>query len=267
MGFAGSGRGGTGPVGRWPHHLPRTDPQPWPVGTGLQASLSPAMTRELRAPTGLCWAVFRVRWGSQRGAQLAGAAVHCSLRWELVPATGVPSADCRCSSSGPPECSGTQPPPQPAAFLVQVGEARYLLFTPHGVSDPGFWLTGEGVPLSPAKLNGSDSSKSLPSPSSSPQPDWIASPTHDPQWCPSDPTDSSLSSLFGESLAQSSLMRGLRGGPTGAWGAVSSRWQNAHWGPVCSGVHFSHITHIGKMPGWPIATLCQVRTPMEPTPS
>ncbi|XP_061065473.1 protein cramped-like isoform X3 [Eubalaena glacialis] len=54
----------------------------------------------------------------------------------------------------------------------------------------------EGVPLSPAKLNGSDSSKSLPSPSSSPQPDWIASPTHDPQWCPSDPTDSSLSSLF-----------------------------------------------------------------------
>ncbi|KAF3818829.1 hypothetical protein GH733_012246 [Mirounga leonina] len=47
-----------------------------------------------------------------------------------------------------------------------------------------------------AKLNGSDSSKSLPSPSSSPQPDWIASPTHDPQWCPSDPTDSSLSSLF-----------------------------------------------------------------------
>ncbi|XP_054549867.1 LOW QUALITY PROTEIN: protein cramped-like [Talpa occidentalis] len=55
---------------------------------------------------------------------------------------------------------------------------------------------GEGVPLSPAKLNGSDSSKSLPSPSSSPQPDWIASPTHDPQWCPSDPADSSLSSLF-----------------------------------------------------------------------
>uniref|UniRef100_A0A8C4FHI3 Protein cramped-like n=1 Tax=Catagonus wagneri TaxID=51154 RepID=A0A8C4FHI3_9CETA len=55
---------------------------------------------------------------------------------------------------------------------------------------------GEGVPLSPAKLNGSDSSKSLPSPSGSPQPDWIASPTHDPQWCPSDPTDSSLSSLF-----------------------------------------------------------------------
>ncbi|KAK2097290.1 Protein cramped-like [Saguinus oedipus] len=47
-----------------------------------------------------------------------------------------------------------------------------------------------------AKLNGSDSSKSLPSPSSSPQPNWIASPTHDPQWYPSDSTDSSLSSLF-----------------------------------------------------------------------
>uniref|UniRef100_A0A2K6EII1 Protein cramped-like n=1 Tax=Propithecus coquereli TaxID=379532 RepID=A0A2K6EII1_PROCO len=55
---------------------------------------------------------------------------------------------------------------------------------------------GEGVPLSPAKLNGSDGSKSLPSPSGSPQPDWIASPTHDPQWYPSDSTDSSLSSLF-----------------------------------------------------------------------
>ncbi|XP_062956470.1 protein cramped-like isoform X2 [Cynocephalus volans] len=55
---------------------------------------------------------------------------------------------------------------------------------------------GEGVPLSPAKLNGSDSSKSLPSPSSSPQPNWITSPTHDPQWYPSDSTDSSLSSLL-----------------------------------------------------------------------
>lgn len=74
-----------------------------------------------------------------------------------------------------------------------------LNHSPYMVSDAKFWSTGEGVPLSPAKLNGSDSSKSLPSPSSSPQPDWIASPTHDPQWCPSDPTDSSLSSLFGES--------------------------------------------------------------------
>ncbi|XP_058536360.1 protein cramped-like [Ochotona princeps] len=55
---------------------------------------------------------------------------------------------------------------------------------------------GEGVPLSPAKLNGSDSSKSPHSPPSSPQPNWIASPTHDPQWYPSDSTDSSLSSLF-----------------------------------------------------------------------
>ncbi|NWU94475.1 CRML protein, partial [Upupa epops] len=55
---------------------------------------------------------------------------------------------------------------------------------------------GEGVSLSPAKLNGSDSSKSLPSPSSSPQQNWIASPSHDPQWYPNDSTDSSLSSLF-----------------------------------------------------------------------
>uniref|UniRef100_A0A8C3SPV8 Protein cramped-like n=1 Tax=Chelydra serpentina TaxID=8475 RepID=A0A8C3SPV8_CHESE len=56
----------------------------------------------------------------------------------------------------------------------------------------------EGVSLSPAKLNGSDSSKSLPSPSSSPQQNWIASPSHDPQWYPNDSTDSSLSSLFCE---------------------------------------------------------------------
>ncbi|XP_030315994.1 protein cramped-like [Calypte anna] len=55
---------------------------------------------------------------------------------------------------------------------------------------------GEGVSLSPAKLNGSDSSKSLPSPSSSPHQNWIASPSHDPQWYPNDSTDSSLSSLF-----------------------------------------------------------------------
>ncbi|NXC18600.1 CRML protein, partial [Corythaeola cristata] len=54
----------------------------------------------------------------------------------------------------------------------------------------------EGVSLSPAKLNGSDSSKSLPSPSSSPHQNWIASPSHDPQWYPNDSTDSSLSSLF-----------------------------------------------------------------------
>nr|XP_014344998.1 PREDICTED: protein cramped-like isoform X2 [Latimeria chalumnae] len=54
----------------------------------------------------------------------------------------------------------------------------------------------DGVPLSPAKLNGSDSSKSLPSPSASPQRNWIASPTHDPQWYPNDSTDSSLGSLL-----------------------------------------------------------------------
>ncbi|XP_069503076.1 protein cramped-like isoform X2 [Ambystoma mexicanum] len=55
---------------------------------------------------------------------------------------------------------------------------------------------GEGATLSPAKLNGSDSSKSLPSPSSSPHQNWIASPSHDPHWYPNDSTDSSLSSLF-----------------------------------------------------------------------
>ncbi|KAG9476788.1 hypothetical protein GDO78_002271 [Eleutherodactylus coqui] len=53
---------------------------------------------------------------------------------------------------------------------------------------------GEAVPLSPAKLN--ENSKSLPSPSSSPHQNWIASPSHDPQWYPNDSSDSSLSSLL-----------------------------------------------------------------------
>ncbi|KAM3826589.1 protein cramped-like isoform 2-T2 [Vipera latastei] len=60
---------------------------------------------------------------------------------------------------------------------------------------------GENVSLSPAKLNGSDNSKSLPSPSCSPQQSWIASPSHDPQWYPDDSTDSSLSSLFSSFLS------------------------------------------------------------------
>ncbi|MBN3286039.1 CRML protein, partial [Polyodon spathula] len=55
---------------------------------------------------------------------------------------------------------------------------------------------GGGSSLSPAKLNGNDSSKSMPSPSSSPQRSWIASPTHDPQWYPSDSSDSSLGCLL-----------------------------------------------------------------------
>ncbi|XP_062999660.1 protein cramped-like isoform X2 [Elgaria multicarinata webbii] len=60
---------------------------------------------------------------------------------------------------------------------------------------------GENVSLSPAKLNVSDNSKSLPSPSCSPQQNWIASPSHDPQWYPNDSTDSSLSSLFSSFLS------------------------------------------------------------------
>ncbi|XP_007937838.1 protein cramped-like [Orycteropus afer afer] len=68
---------------------------------------------------------------------------------------------------------------------------------------------GEGISLSPAKLNGSDSSKSLSSPSSSPQPAWIASPTHDPQWYPSDSTDSSLSSLFASFISPEKSRRML----------------------------------------------------------
>ncbi|XP_048465486.1 protein cramped-like isoform X1 [Rhincodon typus] len=58
------------------------------------------------------------------------------------------------------------------------------------------YVGGDGASLSPTKLNGSDSSKSLPSPSASPQRNWIPSPTHDPQWFPNDSGDSSLGSLL-----------------------------------------------------------------------
>ncbi|XP_030649644.1 protein cramped-like [Chanos chanos] len=55
---------------------------------------------------------------------------------------------------------------------------------------------GDGSSLSPAKLNGSDCSKLLPSPCHSPAHSWIPSPTHDPQWYPSDSTDSTLGCLL-----------------------------------------------------------------------
>uniref|UniRef100_A0A6I8N218 Protein cramped-like n=1 Tax=Ornithorhynchus anatinus TaxID=9258 RepID=A0A6I8N218_ORNAN len=79
---------------------------------------------------------------------------------------------------------------------------------------------GEGVSLSPAKLNGSDSSKSLPSPSSSPRPNWIASPSHDPQWYPNDSTDSSLSSLF-SSFISPEKGRKMLPAPVGTVGSTS----------------------------------------------
>ncbi|KAI1896254.1 hypothetical protein AGOR_G00092910 [Albula goreensis] len=55
---------------------------------------------------------------------------------------------------------------------------------------------GDSSSLSPAKLNGSDGSRSIPSPAGSPQRNWIASPTHDPQWYPNESSDSSLGCLL-----------------------------------------------------------------------
>ncbi|XP_049323926.1 protein cramped-like isoform X2 [Astyanax mexicanus] len=55
---------------------------------------------------------------------------------------------------------------------------------------------GDGSSLSPPKLNGSDRSKLLPSPSDSPAHSWLPSPTHDPQWYPSDSSDSTLGCLL-----------------------------------------------------------------------
>uniref|UniRef100_A0A8D3ACY4 Protein cramped-like n=1 Tax=Scophthalmus maximus TaxID=52904 RepID=A0A8D3ACY4_SCOMX len=56
---------------------------------------------------------------------------------------------------------------------------------------------GEETALSPAKLSNNDSSKLLTSsPSVSPSRGWIPSPTHDPQWYPSDSSDSTLGCLL-----------------------------------------------------------------------
>ncbi|XP_061086444.1 protein cramped-like [Conger conger] len=55
---------------------------------------------------------------------------------------------------------------------------------------------GDSSSLSPAKLNGSEGPRSLPSPACSPQRSWIASPSHDPQWYPNESSDSTLSCLL-----------------------------------------------------------------------
>ncbi|XP_057717569.1 protein cramped-like isoform X1 [Corythoichthys intestinalis] len=56
---------------------------------------------------------------------------------------------------------------------------------------------GEEAALSPAKLSSSDGSKLLASsPSVSPSRGWIPSPSHDPQWYPSDSSDSTLGCLL-----------------------------------------------------------------------
>ncbi|EHH31300.1 hypothetical protein EGK_12347 [Macaca mulatta] len=118
------------------------------------------------------------------------------------------------SLPGPPEDALSQGEPathiSDSIIEIAISSGQYELFcrccAPY-LQSHAIYLVQQGRALWPccllrggleerAKLNGSDSSKSLPSPSSSPQPHWIASPTHDPQWYPSDSTDSSLSSLF-----------------------------------------------------------------------
>ncbi|MEE6497346.1 hypothetical protein FKM82_002722 [Ascaphus truei] len=75
-----------------------------------------------------------------------------------------------------------------------------------------------GEAVSPAKLNGSDNAKGLPSPSCSPRRNWIASPSHDPQWYPNDSTDSSLSSLFSSFISPEKSRKMLPATPGSASG-------------------------------------------------
>uniref|UniRef100_A0A1A7XMU2 Protein cramped-like n=2 Tax=Iconisemion striatum TaxID=60296 RepID=A0A1A7XMU2_9TELE len=67
---------------------------------------------------------------------------------------------------------------------------------------------GEEAVLSPAKLGNSDPSKLLASsPSDSPSRGWIPSPSHDPQWYPSDSSDSTLGCLLSSMVSPDKTRR------------------------------------------------------------
>ncbi|XP_058508745.1 protein cramped-like isoform X2 [Solea solea] len=67
---------------------------------------------------------------------------------------------------------------------------------------------GEERALSPAKLSNNDGSKLLASsPSVSPSRGWIPSPSHDPQWYPSDSTDSTLGCLLSSMVSPEKVRR------------------------------------------------------------
>uniref|UniRef100_A0A8C6KGG1 Protein cramped-like n=1 Tax=Nothobranchius furzeri TaxID=105023 RepID=A0A8C6KGG1_NOTFU len=73
---------------------------------------------------------------------------------------------------------------------------------------------GEEAALSPAKLGNGDPSKLLASfPSVSPSGGWIPSPSHDPQWYPSDSSDSTLGCLL-SSMASPDKTRRTPSGPS-----------------------------------------------------
>ncbi|XP_071330129.1 protein cramped-like isoform X2 [Trachinotus anak] len=67
---------------------------------------------------------------------------------------------------------------------------------------------GEEAALSPAKLTNNDGSKLLTSsPSVSPSRGWIPSPSHDPQWYPSDSSDSTLGCLLSSMVSPDKARR------------------------------------------------------------
>ncbi|MEQ2214495.1 hypothetical protein XENOCAPTIV_009633 [Xenoophorus captivus] len=69
---------------------------------------------------------------------------------------------------------------------------------------------GEEPALSPAKLGNADPSKLLASsPSVSPSRGWIPSPSHDPQWYPSDSSDSTLGCLLCKSVVTKLVRQNL----------------------------------------------------------
>uniref|UniRef100_A0A673M9G7 Protein cramped-like n=1 Tax=Sinocyclocheilus rhinocerous TaxID=307959 RepID=A0A673M9G7_9TELE len=96
------------------------------------------------------------------------------------------------SLPGPPEESlpSGEPQTQISDSIIELAiNSSYIDLLTFGLSVS---FSGDGSLLSPPKLNGSDRSKLLPSSCDS----WMPSPTHDPQWYPSDSTDSSLGCLL-----------------------------------------------------------------------
>uniref|UniRef100_A0A671Q0I6 Protein cramped-like n=2 Tax=Sinocyclocheilus anshuiensis TaxID=1608454 RepID=A0A671Q0I6_9TELE len=96
------------------------------------------------------------------------------------------------SLPGPPEESlpSGEPQTQISDSIIELAINSSYIYSL--IFDLSVSFSGDGSLLSPPKLNGSDRSKLLPSSCDS----WMPSPTHDPQWYPSDSTDSSLGCLL-----------------------------------------------------------------------
>ncbi|CAL8275121.1 unnamed protein product [Lota lota] len=131
--------------------------------------------------------------------------------------------------NGPPPPRGRDAllPPPSVASLLDISlpgppEEAMAPGDPHAhISDSIIELAinsshfGEDAALSPAKLCSSNGSKLLaPSPPTSPSRGWIPSPSHDPQWYPSDSSDSTLGCLLSSLVSPDKGRRPAPSGPS-----------------------------------------------------